>query len=153
MGNLEKGTFLNSSTGEETDVLIRQYRHRTGLKHDSYFLGHRDGFMIIAQLDLGRHEYRVLLALIAVMDFANEINHSQKYIADELGMKPAYVSKAISKLKLKGLVIAINKDGKKSMRVSSVITWKGQTNSATKYGHEFREAYEHDSTLIDIPGL
>lgn len=96
---------------------------------DTFFQAMQDGFLYLAKYDLGRHEYRVMLALLAHMEYGNIVRVKQKYIADKLGMKPPYVSRAISNLIDKGLVFKDKTPEGVLIRVNAMIAWKGRATA------------------------
>ncbi len=107
-------------------------------KHHNGFSG---GWMAVAQdavLKLAKEiktldDYRVLMALMGRLDFANLIQVSQVEIAAELNMDKARVSRSIKRLMGLGILLEGPKIGRSSTyRLNPNYGWKGSSKNHHK---------------------
>lgn len=125
---------------DERDLYVVLLR-RSKLKKD-FFLAMGDGIMFLYNLDLTKHEYRVMLFLLSHMEFDNFCYNTQAYIADKLNLAQPDISKTLKSLESKGLIFRERTDRGRVTRVSAVIAWRGRT------GKEFDKRYAMDSEHI-----
>lgn len=123
----------------EIELFEKRYRCRL---REGFFLTMEDTLQLIAKLNLSNTEYRVLLALLANLDYGNFIRKKQSLIASRINIKPSNFSRALQKLKALGLVFIEDTDEGKLLRVSSALAWKGHAN------REFEAIYHEDSTRL-----
>lgn len=97
--------------------------------------------MIARDRDLGLDAQRVLIDLMGRLDFANYLLVNQREISSELGMHPPNVSKAISLLTSKGILIKGPKAGRSlTFRLNPEYGWKGSAKSHQEALAERRRA-------------
>jgi len=97
--------------------------------------------MIARDRDLGLDAQRVLIDLMGRLDFANYLLINQREISAELGMHPPNVSKAISLLTSKGILIKGPKAGRSlTFRLNPEYGWKGSAKSHKEALAERRRA-------------
>ena len=136
-----KATLLGDV--DERDLYVVLLR-RSKLKKD-FFLAMGEGIMFLYNLDLTKHEYRVILFLLSHMEFDNFCYNTQAYMADKLKVAQPDISKTLKSLELKGLIFRERTERGKVIRVSAVIAWRGRT------GKEFEKRYAMDSEhIVDI---
>jgi DNA-binding MarR family transcriptional regulator len=129
---------------EDRDIIL--CRRRTSKLRKDFCLAMDDGIMMLYKMNLTKHEYRVMLFLIANMEFENYIYLTQIYIAENLKIKQPDVSKALKVLESNGLIFKEKMDRGKVIRVSSVIAWRGRPDS--KFNQRFSMDSEH--LLIEL---
>lgn len=122
------------------------FAHKRSRLSGGFSLLFDDGNMILSQLDLTKHEYRIILFLLSIMEFKNYVYVTQIFIAESLRIKQPDVSKSLKSLEAYGLIFREKTNRGKAIRVSAVIGWRGQANS------EFNQRFSADSEhiLVDI---
>jgi hypothetical protein len=104
-------------------------------QHSSFSRG---GFMVLSQersdmlanSDLEKTDFRVLLKLIGILDMDNLIAINQSEIAANMGLQKQHFSRSIKKLLAEGILIEGAKLGQhKSYRLNSYYGWKGSTEN------------------------
>jgi hypothetical protein len=84
-------------------------------------------------------QYRVLIYLIAKLDFDNYIQVPQTEIAKELDMKPSNVSRALGALLKRGTVLRGPTVAKRAtLRLSPNLGWKGNAQNYTEARNKLR---------------
>jgi DNA-binding transcriptional ArsR family regulator len=107
--------------------------------------------------DLKGEAYKVLLLLLARLDFENWIQITQKEIAEKLKMKLPNVSRAISLLEEKGIILRGPKIGRSyAFRLNPHYGWKGKVKNLNDYrkkeeDQERREFRERHLKTVDTP--
>lgn len=129
---------------EDRDIIL--CRRRTSKLRKDFCLAMDDGIMILYKMDLTKHEYKVMLFLIANMEFENYAYLTQTHIAENLKIKQPDVSKALKVLESNGLVFREKTNRGKVIRVSSVIAWRGRPDS--NFNRRFSMDSEH--LLIEL---
>ena len=104
-------------------------------QHSSFSRG---GFMVLSQersdmlanSDLEKTDFRVLLKLIGILDMDNLIAINQSKIAANMGLQKQHFSRSIKKLLAEKILIEGAKLGQhKSYRLNSYYGWKGSTEN------------------------
>jgi hypothetical protein len=112
---------------------------------ESFCRAWEDGFMILTKMGLTACQYTILLIIIAQMEYENFCYVTQSFISEETGIAQPNVSKNINVMVKAGLLFKENTKRGKSIRVSSVIAWKGNKDKA------FKEAFARDSEALIVP--
>jgi DNA-binding MarR family transcriptional regulator len=128
-----KGTAKLNGSPEEKEVWYVIQR-RSKLR-EGFSLAMDDGLIILSQLDLTRHEYRVMLFLISQMDFDNYCLMTQSFMSEKLSIAQSNISKTLKSLESKKLIFRELTDRGKVIRVSAVIAWRGKAD--TKFLDQF----------------
>ncbi len=125
------------ATGEIVGKMPFLNRGKANL-YGEFFMGRQEGFIRLAKdKDLTGEDKSVLFIYFGNLDFENYIQISQKYIADDLGIKKQQVSRATKKLVAKGILIEGPKVGKhNTYRLNPFYGWKGKSDK------EFHKFYE-----------
>lgn len=90
--------------------------------------------------DLTKEAFRVLIFLMARLDFENWIQVTQKEIAEKLNIHKQNVSRAISLLEEKGIILRGPKVGRSyAFRLNPYFGWKGKVKNLNDYRNK-----EHD---------
>lgn len=99
-----------------------------------FFMSNQDAAEAIAKdPDMTRHAFRVFMYLCSRLDFENYIQVPQVEIAEELGMGKDKVSKAITLLASKQIVMRGPKLGRSSaFRLNPNYGWKGKVTQLRK---------------------
>ena len=93
---------------------------------------YQSALMALAKWNLPSEQYRVFFVLLSETGFDNYIYISQKYIADELGMKQPNVARAIKGLKEKNVIVEGPRAGlHKTYRLNPYIAHKGKNRNNT----------------------
>lgn len=100
--------------------------HKPRWKADSFFLCFNEGLNMLAEMDLTKTEYRVMLKLMALCRYENVVLVTQAAIADELNIQQPHVSKAIKSLEEQQLIFRSKLDGRRCIRISDRLGWKGK---------------------------
>lgn len=119
---------VDLDTGElmEGAVLGMFYPKRQNGFRGGWVAMAQDALMALARMDLGDEARRVLLAVLARLDFENYILLNQAEIGDAIGIQRANVSRAIGKLEDAGVLIRGPKAGRSStFRLNPSFGWKG----------------------------
>jgi DNA-binding MarR family transcriptional regulator len=104
-----------------------------------------DGLIILSQLDLTRHEYRLMLFLISQIEFDNCCYITQSFMSEKLSIAQSNISKTLKLLESRNLIFRESTNKGKSIRVSSVIAWRGKTDS------EYTNRFAADSKCLKVP--
>jgi len=133
-----KVVSVNQDTGEILEGVLVY----CGVKHNPYATGwimnSQEALEILASdSELSKEAYKVLIFLMSRLDFQNWINIFQKEIAEKLNIKKQNVSRAISLLESKEILLRGPKIGKSySFRLNPYFGWKGKTINLDKYREE-----------------
>lgn len=93
----------------------------------------QEPIMLLAQAGLGAQDYRVLLMMLAKLDFDNLLVVNQTEVADELGMQKSNVARSINRLVDMGVLLKGPKIGvHRSYRLNPRFGWKGSAESHKK---------------------
>lgn len=93
--------------------------------------------LLATDKDLKGETYRVLLLLLSRLDFENWIQVTQTEISEKLEMKKPNVSKAISILEDKSIILRGPKIGRTyAFRLNPYYGWKGKVRNLNDYRRE-----------------
>ena len=129
---------VDQDTGEILDGVIVY----CGVKHNPYSKGwimnSQDALELLAtDNDLRGEAYKVLLLLMARLDFENWIQITQTEIAEKLKIKLPNVSRAISLLENKQIILRGPKLGRSyAFRLNPDFGWKGKVKNLNDYRRE-----------------
>lgn len=126
---------VDASTGEilEGATLVVSYPKRRNGFGEGWVAMSQEAMQKLATANLGEQSHRVLLMLLARLDFENWINVSQAELARQLGMKRQNVNSAMRRLVAEGVVLEGPKvGGHGTFRLDPGYGWKG----AAKTHHE-----------------
>jgi len=125
--------------------------HRMKIK--GFFMANQMGFEDLAKSALTGEALKVLMLMMARMDYENKITVSQKEIAETLMMKRQNVHRAIKSLRITGL-IKVERDHISLLTID--LGWKGKVSNMHKrealLKKEFNERTKHcaeQSAMID----
>ena len=131
--NTKRIVQIDSETGEQIQGNVVLIPNRNS-KMSNFFMMNRELCCAIADrtLNLSLNEIRVLMALIGLADFGNEVLITQREIGSLVGLDKAVVSRVFKQLRVKKLILPVEKIGVViRYRINSEIGWRGST--ATGY--------------------
>lgn len=118
--------YFNASTGEQASgmLVIKGGRYPPGFEFVTVF---SHALRHLAQQPLTSTQWRVLMLLMASVEYGNFIRRTQRSISEELGISPPNISRAVKRLASLGLVIKSPHplDQTETVRVSTDVLWKG----------------------------
>ena len=135
-------TSVDRETGEVLEGVIVY----CGVKRNPYAKGwvmnSQESLKLLAtDRDLKGETYRVLLLLLSQLDFENWIQITQKEISEILEMKKSQVSRAITILEGKEIILRGPKVGHSyAFRLNPYFGWKGKVKNLDDYRRK-----EHDN--------
>lgn len=126
---------IDKNTGEKIEGVVVI----CGLKINPYakgwIMGSQEALKeLAADTDLTGESYKVLLYLLAILDFENWIQIQQKKIAKDLNMHKQRISRSIKKLEEKKIIIRGDRIGKSfAFRLNPYYGWKGKVKNLEDY--------------------
>ena len=134
---------IDQNTGEILEGVIVY----CGVKQNPYSTGwvmnSQQALELLAtDKDLTGENYRVLLLLLSRLDFENWIQVTQSEITEKLQMKKQNVSRAISLLEKKKIILKGAKIGRSyAFRLNPYFGWKGQVKNLNEYRKKEEDQY------------
>ena len=131
-----------ASVDQNTGEILKGIVVYCGVKHNPYAKGwimnSQEALELLAtDEDLTKEAFRVLMFLMARLDFENWIQVSQKEIAEKLNMHKQNISRAIKLLQSKEILIRGPKIGKSyAFRLNPDFGWKGKVKNLNEYRKE-----------------
>ena len=123
--------FIHPDTGEVQQGYIVWVPDKP--KFQGFFMGFQQAFIALAQdREITTQPSRVLHYLLGNLDFDNWIHISQKEIGEALGLDKGSVSKAVSLLKRKGIILEAPYKGVRCYKLNHFYGWKGSVTSLKK---------------------
>lgn len=120
-----KITQINHETGEILDGVLVYVPRKRKSPFERHFTMNQDALKILAK-ELNHEQFKVLMMLLADLDYENYIQITQQDIADSLGMKKSNVSRAVKGLINLKIVLEGPKVGRsKTYRLNEQFGWKG----------------------------
>ncbi len=110
-----------------------------GVKQNPYYAGwimnSQQALEVLAtDKDLTKEAYKILIFLMARLDFENWIQITQKEISEALDIKKSNVSRGISLLEDKNIILRGPKIGKSyAFRLNPDFGWKGKVTNLNDY--------------------
>ena len=136
-----------ASFDQDTGEILKGVIVYCGVKQNPYSTGwimnSQDALELLASdRDLTKESLRVLMFLMARLDFENWIQVAQKEISEKLGIKRPNISKAISLLEEKGIILRGSKIGRCSaFRLNPYFGWKGKVKNLEQYRKKQEDQY------------
>ena len=128
-----------ASFDQDTGEVLEGVLVYCGVKYNPYSTGwimnSQEALKLLAvDRELKGETYRVLLLLLSLLDFENWIQITQKEISETLEMKKSQVSRAISLLEEKEIVLKGPKVGRSyAFRLNPYFGWKGDVKHLNNY--------------------
>ena len=148
-----------ASFDQDTGEILEGVIVYCGVKQNPYSTGwvmnSQEAMKLLAiDRDLKGETYRVLLLLLSLLDFENWIQVTQKEISETLGMKKSQVSRAISLLEEKDIVLKGPKVGRSyAFRLNPYFGWKGQVKNLDEYRRKEEDQYFKNKRQEALKGL
>ncbi len=136
---------VDAKTGEIMRGFVVYVPHRPKVS-EGWFMGFQEKFIAIAKdPDMTCGSAKVLMYLFGVLDFENFIHCSQKHISEELEMQQSHVSRAMSFLVSKGIVLQSPVvDGIKCYRLNPNYGWRGKVKNLDRYHRDHLKLVSSD---------
>ncbi len=126
-GKMKPYELIDATTGELVPAVILV---RKSWKGERFFVGFQEAFAYIAKEKIGSEAKDVFLFLLSRLDFENYIFVPQVEIAKELDMQRANVSRAISVLVERGILLEGPKVSRsRTFRLNHTYGWKGKLSN------------------------
>lgn len=130
--NMRRVTQVDLDTGEEIGGFVAVIKPKQKSAFQRHFTMNQAALLTIAN-ELNHDQMRVLMALLADLDYENYIQVAQMDIADALRMQKTNVSRAVKNLIAFGIVIEGPKIGRsKTYRLNPQFGWKGTASNHQK---------------------
>ena len=136
-----------ASFDQNTGEILRGVIVYCGVKQNPYSTGwvmnSQEALELLASdKDLTKESLRVLMFLMARLDFENWIQITQKEISEKLGIKKSNISKAVLLLEEKGIISRGPKLGRSSaFRLNPYFGWKGKVKNLEEYRRKEEDQY------------
>ena len=129
---MRKVTQVDLETGEDLGGFVAVIRPKQKSSFQRHFTMNQAALLTIAN-ELNHDQMRVLMALLADLDYENYIQVAQIDIAEALRMQKTHVSRAIKNLIEFGIIIEGPKIGRsKTYRLNPQFGWKGTVSNHKK---------------------
>lgn len=132
--------FVDAETGEVFDTFPMLVLGKPKLAED-WLMVMQEALVAVAQdRDLGWEAGRVLMLLLGRVDFENYVRLPQKEIGDLLDMKAPHVSRAVTTLVERNLLLKGPKvSGSWTYRLNSQVAWRGKVKNLRKHRSHTKE--------------
>ena len=129
---MRRVTQIDLETGEDLGGFVAVVRPKQKSSFQRHFTMNQAALLTIAN-ELNHDQMRVLMALLADLDYENYIQVAQIDIAEALNMQKTHVSRAVKNLLEFGIVIEGPKIGRsKTYRLNPQFGWKGTVTNHKK---------------------
>ena len=129
---MRKVTQVDLETGENLGGFVAVIRPKQKSSFERHFTMNQAALKIIAT-ELNHEQTKVLMMLLAELDYENYIQVAQIDIAESLAMKKSAVSRAIRHLLEFGIILEGPKIGRsKTYRLNPQFGWKGTVSNHKK---------------------
>lgn len=125
-------TQIDTATGEEVGSFVAVIRPKQKSAFERHFTMNQDALKILAKTLTGE-QFKVLMMLLADLDYENYIQIAQADIADALGMQKTNVSRSVKALIDLSVILQGPKVGRSySYRLNPQFGWKGTVSNHKK---------------------
>jgi predicted transcriptional regulator len=129
---MRRVTQIDLETGEDLGGFVAVVRPKQKSSFQRHFTMNQAALITIAN-ELNHDQMRVLMALLADLDYENYIQVAQIDIANALRMQKTHVSRAVKNLLEFGIILEGPKIGRsKTYRLNPQFGWKGTINNHKK---------------------
>lgn len=151
-----------ASVDQDTGEVLEGVIVYCGVKQNPYGKGwimtSQDALeLLAADDDLTKEAFRVLMFLMARLDFENWIQVTQQEISEKISIKKSNVSRAITLLENKGIILRGPKVGRSyAFRLNPYYGWKGKVRNLNDYRNkeddsERRETLKNHLKAVETP--
>jgi hypothetical protein len=125
--------LLDPQTGEVQRGYVFWSEVKPNKLVGGFFVGFQEAFIALAQdREMTLDHHRILHFLFGKLDFDNFIHIKQKEIAEALNMDKGNVSKAMTLLKRKGIILVAPYKGVRCYKLNHFYGWKGSVTTLKK---------------------
>jgi len=125
MSNGTRFTQVDSETGEHVGGFVAVIRPKQKSPFQRHFTMNQDALMILAK-KLNGEQFKVLMVMLADLDYENFIQIAQSDIALALDMQKTNVSRSVKALLDVGVIVEGPQIGRsRSYRLNEQFGWKG----------------------------
>ncbi|EIT8513500.1 hypothetical protein L3L93_004372 [Salmonella enterica] len=129
---MRRVTQVDLDTGEDLGGFVAVIQPKQKSSFERHFMMNQAALLSIAN-DLNHDQTRVLMALLADLDYENYIQVAQVDISNALNMQKTNVSRAVKNLIEFGIIIEGPKIGRgKTYRLNPQFGWKGTVKNHKK---------------------
>ena len=127
------------SVDQNTGKILEGVIVYCGVKNNPYntgwFMTSQDALETLASdEDISKEAFRILMFLMARLDFENWIQVTQKEICEKTNIKKSNVSRGISLLEKKGIILRGPRIGRSNaFRLNPYFGWKGKVKNLDEY--------------------
>ena len=148
---MRKISSIDVETGEILNYAIVAVRQKLGNGFcDGWLAMAQNALEMLATSDLQGADLRVLMMLLARLDFENYICISQTELAEALGMKQPNVSRSIKKLLELGILLDGPRFGRvRTYRLNPAYGWRGSAKNHRKALRAAEKAKKAGFTIHD----
>ena len=128
-------TSVDQDTGEILDGVLVYCGVKKNPYSKGWIMNSQEALEVLAtDEDLTKEAFRILMFLLARLDFENWIQITQIEIAERLNIKKPNVSRGISLLESKGILLRGPKVGRSyAFRLNPYFGWKGKVKNLDDY--------------------
>lgn len=129
---MRRVTQVDLETGEDLGGFVAVIRPKQKSSFERHFTMNQKALLAIAN-ELNHEQMRVLMALLAELDYENYIQVAQMDISEALKMKRTNVSRAVKNLIEFGMILEGPKIGRsRTYRLNPQFGWKGTVSNHKK---------------------
>lgn len=150
----KRNEWVNRSTGEVKELhtlnVVKGRSYPKGLEFHTMFL---DGWKALSDLRCFDRTTRVLMRLMAHLDYQNWLSISQQTLAEELGIHQPDVAKAINELVANDILERQRDKVDKrrwAYRFNARLGWRGD---ASEWAKEMQSRTAREGNVIPMPGV
>lgn len=144
--------LVDPKTGETHQGVLVWVPERP--KIGGFFMGFQDAFKMLARdTELTPQAQRVLLYLLGELDFENYIHIKQKDLGDALDIGKSNISRAITLLKRKEILLEAPYKGVKCYKLNHFYGWKGRVVSLREEREKRFTVIEGGKSADDSPAI
>ena len=146
-----------ASVDQNTGEILKGVVVYCGVKQNPYSTGwimnSQEALELLAtDKELTGENYRVLLLLLSRLDFENWIQIAQSEIGKKLNMRKQNVSRAISLLESKGILLRGPKVGRSyAFRLNPYFGWKGKVKNLNDYRNKEHNQWHKEQIQNNQP--
>lgn len=141
---------VDQKTGEVLDGVIVYCAVKRNPYAKGWVMNSQEALELLASdKDLTKESLRILMFLMARLDFENWLQITQNEIAETLDINKGNVSKAISLLEAKGILLRGPKVGRSyAFRLNPYFGWKGKVKNLDDYRQKENETESREMRTL-----
>lgn len=144
---------IDQNTGEILEGVVVYCGVKKNPYSTGWIMNSQEALELLAtDEDLTKEAFRVLIFLMARLDFENWIQITQKEIAEKLNIHKQNVSRAISLLESKGILLRGPKVGRSyAFRLNPYFGWKGKVKNLNDYRNKEQDEWTKEHIRNNKP--